>query len=686
MKKLASLFLTIVFILGIMPGVSAQPEIRVVLNGKQIEFDQAPVIISDRTMVPVRAIYEALGAEVSWDAQTRTASGTKDGTTVTFVIDEAFVMVNENKKKIDAPACIVNDRTLVPVRALAEGFNTMVDWDAANRIVFLYDGKYAETSKAVKTGISLVHIKNMDTKLHPVKVMLSGEGKTDFSDVNVTKTGKNILDISKVKLGANAADMSVDSENGAVTFRKTSPVASASYVYTDIYLPEGTYNLSGESKTPENLGPSIQVYDKQNAKYINKNVSGYKYNDGLFVVSEAKEYQLRFYAHWNHKVDTVISFDKLQLECNPVATEFEKYNGQTMNAKADGSVLGLLSSDEETVIIADSSEVLITCEYLGKNITMPMIVKKDKLLHGEKIQALENCLKKNKTLEFMANIESFDSLIIRHGDTSVYSSSYILIDSSEVKVYNCHNNEILAVALSHDLSFDKKISVSMEVNALSKLSITLSDGKKTFSKSDILWAGSHGMIEAESVNSHLTDVSLKWNSPDYEKDIWVLGDSWVQIQSNAWPMYLISENDTFLLSGYGGSGAVDMYKDWLAALEFGTPKYAVWTIGMNNPDNNSGINTSWKQYTDMFIADCNKRGITPILVTIPNSAARTHIHKNEYIKSSGCRYIDFAKAMGAEEAGSSWTSGYTDDGGIHANVKGALVLVEQIKNDFPEIK
>lgn len=129
-------------------SVSAQSEIKVVLEGTEIEFDQPPVIISDRTMVPVRAIYEALGAEVSWDGATRTASGTKTGITVSFTIDEAKVVINYNEVEIDAPAVIVNDRTLVPVRALAEGFGVTVDWDAATRTV-----KLTNTNPPVETKI-----------------------------------------------------------------------------------------------------------------------------------------------------------------------------------------------------------------------------------------------------------------------------------------------------------------------------------------------------------------------------------------------------------------------------------------------------------------------------------------------------------------------------------------------------
>ena len=136
MKRIISLLLVAIFTL-VPLSVSGQSEIKVLLDGTAIEFDQPPVIISDRTMVPVRAIYEALGADVSWDGATRTASGEKNGIIVSFTIDEPEVSINYNKKQIDAPATIVNDRTLVPVRALAEGFGVKVDWDADTRTVIL---------------------------------------------------------------------------------------------------------------------------------------------------------------------------------------------------------------------------------------------------------------------------------------------------------------------------------------------------------------------------------------------------------------------------------------------------------------------------------------------------------------------------------------------------------------------
>lgn len=136
MKRIISLLL--IAILALVPlSVSAESDVKVLLDGVEIQFDQQPVIMNNRTMVPVRAIYEALGATVEWDNDTRTASGTKCGVRVSFTIDEAYVKINFLSKEIDAPAKIVNGRTLVPVRALAEGFGVKVDWDGDTKTVIL---------------------------------------------------------------------------------------------------------------------------------------------------------------------------------------------------------------------------------------------------------------------------------------------------------------------------------------------------------------------------------------------------------------------------------------------------------------------------------------------------------------------------------------------------------------------
>ena len=86
-------------------------------------------------MVPARVILEKLGAEISWDDLTRTVTATKENTTVRMTIGNPNVYVNDVLTMIDSAPIIVNDRTLVPARFLAEIFNALVEWNEADRTV-----------------------------------------------------------------------------------------------------------------------------------------------------------------------------------------------------------------------------------------------------------------------------------------------------------------------------------------------------------------------------------------------------------------------------------------------------------------------------------------------------------------------------------------------------------------------
>ena len=107
--------------------------ITVMLDGKKIEFDVEPILVKDRTMVPMRAIFEALGAKVDWDDDKQTAFGMNANTVVAFQIDnnkmqKSSVDGKSETIELDVPAMLVNDRTLVPLRAISESFGNKVDW------------------------------------------------------------------------------------------------------------------------------------------------------------------------------------------------------------------------------------------------------------------------------------------------------------------------------------------------------------------------------------------------------------------------------------------------------------------------------------------------------------------------------------------------------------------------------
>ena len=117
----------------------AKNDISVVLDGKTISFDVPPQIINERTLVPVRAIFEALGAVVDWDGSTQTVNSSKNSVKISMKIGDATMYVNGRAIALDSPPCVIDDRTLVPVRAIAESFGINVEWDGATSSVYLTD-------------------------------------------------------------------------------------------------------------------------------------------------------------------------------------------------------------------------------------------------------------------------------------------------------------------------------------------------------------------------------------------------------------------------------------------------------------------------------------------------------------------------------------------------------------------
>ena len=102
--------------------------ISVYLNGKKLSFDVQPQIINSRTMVPMRKIFEELGTVVGWNNNTQRAISVKKGDVVSMSIGGQYITVNGEQKLLDSPPIIISGRTLVPVRAIAESFNCDVDW------------------------------------------------------------------------------------------------------------------------------------------------------------------------------------------------------------------------------------------------------------------------------------------------------------------------------------------------------------------------------------------------------------------------------------------------------------------------------------------------------------------------------------------------------------------------------
>ena len=106
----------------------------VCVNNTILGFETPPVTESDRTLVPMRFLFEQLGAEVTWDEATETATAVKNGTTISFSIDNTTATVNGAETVMDVPARLVGDKTMVPLRFLSEEMGYTVEWDEETRM------------------------------------------------------------------------------------------------------------------------------------------------------------------------------------------------------------------------------------------------------------------------------------------------------------------------------------------------------------------------------------------------------------------------------------------------------------------------------------------------------------------------------------------------------------------------
>ena len=169
--------------------------ITVTVDWDEIKFDVPPKIINGRTMVPLRAIFEALDAQVDWDGITRTVTGYRNNTFVSLVIDSRIATLNGKTVELDVPAIIDSGRTLVPARFISESLGAKVTWNEKLRkveiltqdVIQIPDGNF---EKAIRNNIKKYSGDIYSSDLKGIKVF---DGRdADISDIEGIQYMKNV--------------------------------------------------------------------------------------------------------------------------------------------------------------------------------------------------------------------------------------------------------------------------------------------------------------------------------------------------------------------------------------------------------------------------------------------------------------------------------------------------------------
>ena len=290
--------------------------------------------------------------------------------------------------------------------------------------------------------------------------------------------------------------------------------------------------------------------------------------------------------------------------------------------------------------------------------------------------------KKNCEYFFTGKFTTFTSLEIGHGRTT---GSYCIIDDTNLTAYV---NGTQVQQFAHGLTLTDFITVSIKCGDIANArgSVTIQTNGGYYRKDDnFIFTGCQDSVYFIPLQS-MTDCEFAYTIMDSRKDIFAFGDSYISLaDSKKWVKYAIEDKDNnMLLCGYSGAKSTDEIIPFRRLNEQKNPLYVLWLLGMNDADNGA-VNADWKTCVDEVIEYCNSHDVTPILATIPNVPNIDHTYKNAYVKASGCRYIDFAKAVNAESVGSTWYSGMLGTDNVHPTEAGAKALWLRAILDVPEL-
>jgi serine protease Do len=192
-----------VFIFFAPHNASAESSIYVTVDGKVLSFEQPPVNVNGSTLVPLRGIFESLGAKVFWDSETHTASAFKDGTEISLQVGSTTVYKNKQPILLEVPAQIINGSTLVPVRFIGEALGCGVKWDESSHTVLV-----ASPQSSSKESLTLMQ---KETKPSDNKLTTEDIGKLQNRIVYI-----EVLDKSG-KSFASGSGVVVSSDGGIIT-------------------------------------------------------------------------------------------------------------------------------------------------------------------------------------------------------------------------------------------------------------------------------------------------------------------------------------------------------------------------------------------------------------------------------------------------------------------------------------
>jgi len=272
LKRYAILLLVLFLLLIATEGVSANNRgvIRVFLGQREILLDASPIIAAERVFVPMRNVFEALGATVEWQPHNRTIVARRKGQTITFGANSSSINVNGRIKTVDARPRIVRGRMFVPLRVVSQALGAQVNWNSKTRRVDITNGgSAADTSVISARVLSVINsntmMMNVRGKTETIRLIGVGIAQKDRPRAANIPFGPENLDFIKDKIEGKTVWLTFDvfrnrdSEGRLFAYvwtekpTENNEVETLSYMLNAILLYEGHAKFDLETVTPSYL-------------------------------------------------------------------------------------------------------------------------------------------------------------------------------------------------------------------------------------------------------------------------------------------------------------------------------------------------------------------------------------------------------------------------------------------------
>lgn len=457
-----------------------------------------------------------------------------------------------------------------------------------------------------------------------------------------------------------------------------------------IAFAETGYNLfnSGDNKIKVGLiniyGDVIESSSYKTTWYIKVNantvyyVGGYYKNDNYKNLYRIVEYDKKLtIIKASNYVNNSITTDS-----NTAFVRFS-YSANISTAKV---YFGLAEWDGQK---APAYEKRIDKKYLPKDSLEKHFSISGNLNDGDylKNENTANSIRSNERVMFNSDITTFVSLEIGFAWFSTnYKYNRFLIDNTNLTVYDYSGKTQVT---AHGLTIENNIQVLIESNFMRTAKVTIISNGQLFSVSDMKLDRRRVCFPyAQSVGSVLPNAKLTWSCVDFDKPVWIFGDSYIASYTDKWVKYAYQYGYTVncLWDAFPGEDSEESLQSLADLFVIARPKTIVWCLGMNDGSDtdNSTPSTKWITVQESLRTLCKEKEIELVLATIPTVPTINHQAKNANVRASGYRYIDFARAVGATASG-VWYDSMLSNDGIHPSDSGAKALFGRVVLDLPEI-